>query len=288
MQDIPSAVTSDAESFRARPKDAVAHSIDVRPSQPARARCCRRARLRSSCAVNSRHHQSVARGRRPSLSSRPSPPTASSRRSSGPSRLLSRRAMAPRELLADRRVRSLFDAFVDASEATRAAPPIAFDQRSEHDQRFDVRRVRKEIERTDRFDARSRRRAACARRAPASADRRRHKPSAGAVTDDRVTRLLRQTGPRRIDDHGSGPEDRGWPRESLDAGDVRAQPANGRALRFRSWPAVRSPSTAVISAGVAGGRERHREQPDAGVKIQRRCRSCGTASSTVVTSADSR
>ena len=59
VQDIPSAVTSTLNHSLAQPKDAIAHSIDIRPSS--RLASLLPAAPGSTCAVNSRHHQAVAR-----------------------------------------------------------------------------------------------------------------------------------------------------------------------------------------------------------------------------------
>ena len=60
MQDIPSAVPSTLKHTVAKPKDAIAHSIDVRPSTKL-ANVLHTSSAGPSCAVNSRHHQSIAR-----------------------------------------------------------------------------------------------------------------------------------------------------------------------------------------------------------------------------------
>ncbi len=59
VQDIPSAVISDLNHSVEVPKDAVAHSVDVRPGSRLSTLMVG-AKADSSCAVNSRHHQSVA------------------------------------------------------------------------------------------------------------------------------------------------------------------------------------------------------------------------------------
>jgi putative glutamine amidotransferase len=57
VQDIPTAITSDLNHSLAVPKDAVAHSIDIVPGS--RLAGCVTGTPAQSCAVNSRHHQSV-------------------------------------------------------------------------------------------------------------------------------------------------------------------------------------------------------------------------------------
>jgi putative glutamine amidotransferase len=57
VQDIPTALTSDLNHSLQVPKDAVAHSIDIVPGS--RLAACVSGTAATSCAVNSRHHQSV-------------------------------------------------------------------------------------------------------------------------------------------------------------------------------------------------------------------------------------
>jgi len=57
VQDIPTAITSDLNHSVEVPKDAVAHSVDIVPGS--RLAGCVSGTTPQSCAVNSRHHQSV-------------------------------------------------------------------------------------------------------------------------------------------------------------------------------------------------------------------------------------
>ena len=176
-----------------------------------------------TCAVNSRHHQSVGRGgavvrrlggvggrRGGSDRAARCRPSASAcngtrRTSGGPES--SRRCSTPSSTPRD-----------NASNTAEPASAI------EHDHRFDVRRVRKQIERADRRDAIT----GVEQLARVARQRWRiaghvNQPR-GAVTDDPVTRLLGQSRPWRVGDRDRGRRISPGREHSLDIGDVRAQP----------------------------------------------------------------
>ena len=101
VQDIPSVLASGLNHSVEVPKDAVAASYRRPSRQPARAVMVG-AKADSSCAVNSRHHQSVSGCGRVVCRLGRSPRRRHRGNRAAGCPLLSRRPMAPRELLAKR------------------------------------------------------------------------------------------------------------------------------------------------------------------------------------------
>ena len=106
VQDIPSAVASDLAHSIEEPKSADAHAVHVTPGSRLERALGSTVDSAHTCRVNSRHHQSVGRVG-PGLVASATAPDGVVEAIEKPGRgVLRRRAVAPGELLADRRVRA--------------------------------------------------------------------------------------------------------------------------------------------------------------------------------------